>query len=803
MSLERTLLFFLYATVLWAFGALAYFAHLHTPAILLFLGAFVLRLFKDQLGLRLSPLFWLGASGLVLAGSFYGWFVLYERLYTVVYLFLYLQINKVWTWEKNRDLLQIFGLSFFHMLAAAVSTQALLFAPVMLGYLFLVLGGLITLTLKKDAERAILTSRRDRQKEEDPFAPATVQSGNRARLSEVLARPYLSRSFLGSVTGVLVLILLAGTLIFYTIPRLETRSITPPFASAPSAPRSASGFSDSVELSHSQQVVLDPTVAMRAYPLTGYEFQGGYPRIGIMRLRASTVDHYNGRRWTRGHTFGRRSSSGRIASRNIVFEERREPLPHEREQETAIIMEPHISSYLFAPEGARRLEVSLHNATFHVDDENHSVRFADGRQPTRQVRYLTRNVAANRPIGLNELMVAHEGPDREEASATPAVMSGQRLRGESAGARVLDSLFRLWNPTVSGLNPDRLPRELEEVYLQLPDHPDSVTVSRLAAEWTGDLDNPLEIAKEIELALKRNYGYSLRIPFSGRSDHLSYFLTEAKSAHCEYFATAMTLMLRARGIPARMVTGYASDEWVHGEPGHFVVRQEHAHTWVEAHVIGMGWVSFDPTPNVGIGSGRIPDTWARRFSRMMDNLRLAWYGAVIDFDSQSQERVYQTVFASIGGLPSPGDMLARSPRETERRSPILLAVLSFAGAGALGLLLLRELRARLRPTIRGGSAAMLGAAPQDRRIEDYLRLLHEVEKQVERTPSETPMEFARKIALRNGPLSEEFAGITETYYTARFDGATWGVGDSQRANALLRRLRESTDHSRGRPARKA
>ncbi len=801
MSFRRTLEFFVYATVLWAFATLAFFAQLHLLAVALFAFAFVLRLFRDTLGIRLSPLFWLMASGVVLVGSFYGWFVLYERLYTVVYLFLYLQLNKLWTWEKNRDLLQLFGLTFFHMLAAAVSTQSVLFAPALLVYLFLILGGLITLTLKKDAEKALLTGRRKGRgeaEEEDPFVPVTLHADSRTRLGEVFARPYLTRSFLGSVSGVLVLILALGTAVFYAIPRLQAHSRFTPHFSTSQMARSQSGFSDFVELSASQEVQLDPTVAMRAYPLTGYDTEGGMPAMGIMRLRGSTLDHYDGRRWTRGETLGRRGSNTRREHGKIAFPDEREPFAFETKLETAIELEPGVSSFLFAPEGVQSYELVRRNESFTVNDETRTVRFADQSSAMRQVQYVTQSRGALRPPSLVELMAAYAsatGADEGEAELLAAAK--ERSRFGSPGTRVLNSLFRLWNPTVSGLYPERLSRELEEMYLSLPEHSDMEVVSRLAGEWTEGHDHPIEIAKELELSLKRNYGYSLRIPFSRRPDHLAYFLTEARAAHCEYFATAMTLMLRTQGVPSRLVTGYASDEWVPDKQGHYIVRQEHAHVWVEAYIPAMGWVSFDPTPNSGIGGGRIPDTWARRFNRWMDDVRLAWYGAVIDFNADSQEQVYQAVFSPMQGLPSVTELLTRSPAEEERRTPVLPVVLSFAGAMALGLLLIRELMARRRlPAQGGGEQGWAGRNASGVRIEDYLRLLREVEKQVSRTPSETPLEYARKISVRDEPLAEEFAEITEMYYGARFDGVAWRPQDSQRANALLRRLREKQEGPR-------
>ncbi len=68
-------------------------------------------------------------------------------------------------------------------------------------------------------------------------------------------------------------------------------------------------------------------------------------------------------------------------------------------------------------------------------------------------------------------------------------------------------------------------------------------------------------------------------------DPIEDFVTEHPQGHCEYFATALTLMLRSQGIPARMVCGFKCDQndW-NSAGGYYQVRQLHAHTWVEAYL---------------------------------------------------------------------------------------------------------------------------------------------------------------------------------------------------------------------------
>jgi len=78
------------------------------------------------------------------------------------------------------------------------------------------------------------------------------------------------------------------------------------------------------------------------------------------------------------------------------------------------------------------------------------------------------------------------------------------------------------------------------------------------------------------------------------ADPLAYFLFTRKQGHCEYFASAMTVMLRTAGIPARLATGFQSGVY-NPITDFWLVRASDAHAWVEAWIPGRGWTTFDPT----------------------------------------------------------------------------------------------------------------------------------------------------------------------------------------------------------------
>jgi transglutaminase-like putative cysteine protease len=137
------------------------------------------------------------------------------------------------------------------------------------------------------------------------------------------------------------------------------------------------------------------------------------------------------------------------------------------------------------------------------------------------------------------------------------------------------------------------PAEISSRYLRLPDTvPDRVLA--LAREVTQAARTPYDRAVAIEAYL-RTYPYTLEVgpPPVGR-DVVDYFLFTAKKGYCDYYATAMVVLARAVGLPARIVVGYASGDY-DAQTAEYIVRQRNAHSWAEVYFTGVGWVEFEPT----------------------------------------------------------------------------------------------------------------------------------------------------------------------------------------------------------------
>jgi transglutaminase-like putative cysteine protease len=135
-----------------------------------------------------------------------------------------------------------------------------------------------------------------------------------------------------------------------------------------------------------------------------------------------------------------------------------------------------------------------------------------------------------------------------------------------------------------------------EIYLEstlrLPDYPQRERVRELADMLTADAECDYEKAKAIERYFY-NGEFTYNLGFVPQSKAVDYFLFESKTGTCSDFASAMTILAREAGLPARYVEGYSMTE--ESEPGVFLIKLKHAHAFTEVFVPGTGWVIFEPT----------------------------------------------------------------------------------------------------------------------------------------------------------------------------------------------------------------
>ncbi|MEJ2758873.1 MAG: transglutaminase-like domain-containing protein [Anaerolineales bacterium] len=177
---------------------------------------------------------------------------------------------------------------------------------------------------------------------------------------------------------------------------------------------------------------------------------------------------------------------------------------------------------------------------------------------------------------------------RQTPAGAPDLFAGT-LQAESYTVRTVDSALpenRLeTSPAMSAW--------VWRTYLQLPEEL-PVRVTQLAQEIVRGQVEPFAKAQAIQNYL-RQYPYTLEVPLPpSNQDVVDYFLFELQQGYCDYYATAMVVLARSVGLPARLVVGYAQGTF-DPESGAYRVTGEEAHTWVEVYFSELGWVEFEPT----------------------------------------------------------------------------------------------------------------------------------------------------------------------------------------------------------------
>jgi protein-glutamine gamma-glutamyltransferase len=277
-------------------------------------------------------------------------------------------------------------------------------------------------------------------------------------------------------------------------------------------------------------------------------------------------------------------------------------------------------------------------------------------------------------------------------------------------------------------------------YLELPDDLPARDVA-LARSITAGASTPYGRALAIQSWLQRNTTYDLSVPREPNGvDAVDHFLFQTRRGFCEHIASAMVILLRASGVPARIATGYGPGER-NPFTGYWEVRESDAHAWVEVLIPGAGWVQFDPT--FGVPSAE--PSWASRLvgPQLVAALGRAVAGAIPD-----------SVKAAAGEA---GRGLVAGARAGLAAWPVLLAVAALAAAGFAWR------RRRRRASARGPTDDL------DRVFDELIAAVAEagIEPAESRTPSELLSAIRGDDAMPAG-VSEGAALIVRTFELGRF-----------------------------------
>ena len=161
------------------------------------------------------------------------------------------------------------------------------------------------------------------------------------------------------------------------------------------------------------------------------------------------------------------------------------------------------------------------------------------------------------------------------------------------------SRYSVADATSLRLASEQYPAWVTNAYLQVPEDISERTV-RLAAEITAPHSNNFDKAIAVRDYLRANIAYNDQIDAPPADvDPVDYTLFVSKEGYCNYYASAMAMMLRSQGIPTRVASGYAQGEF--NDDGSFYrVRASNAHTWVEVYFPDYGWIQFEPTSAIPV-----------------------------------------------------------------------------------------------------------------------------------------------------------------------------------------------------------
>lgn len=336
-------------------------------------------------------------------------------------------------------------------------------------------------------------------------------------------------------------------------------------------------------------------------------------------------------------------------------------------------------------------------------------------------------------------------------------------------------------------------------YLQRPANLDP-RIYELARRWIleAHAQTNYDAARVIEAHLRHDFGYTLDLK-AGGADPLADFLFRVRAGHCEYFATAMTVMLRTLGVPARIVNGFQPGEYNDAADA-YTVRQSDAHSWVEVYFPqNNAWVSFDPTPAAGHTGDTNNGGWLGGLRKYAEALELFWIQYVVAYDKQEQRSLASTVRSSLGAYRQTAGQAADELRAQLRawwqqlpalgqakgraitiNAPLLLVIV--AGGGLLFILAQRLRRMRLKR----GRTSNEGNTPGRSAIVFYERMNQALATRgLQRTPAQTPLEFAAATGVSEALL------VTNAYNRVRFGAHDLSLAESEHVEAWLQRLEES------------
>lgn len=487
------------------------------------------------------------------------------------------------------------------------------------------------------------------------------------------------------------------------------------------------GFSDHVDLGGVGKLRTDPTIAMRVQPS---RLPPNPPARLALYLRGTAFDRYDGTTWSR-------TRNGRYPA---------------DQQGALVVVHP------YADKTAED--------TLQIDLEPISPPVI--LLPSDAVAF--RLLARGEPV-LGRPTPIFVGPEAE-----------YKYVGDDRGLR-----YEIISKGRAPIRPEPLDGTERARYLTLPRQlPDRV--AQLARDWTRNARSSRESAQLVEYHLRSEYRYDLDSPSGGAKNPLDHFLFESRRGHCEFYSTAMSVLLRTVGVPTRNVTGFVGGTY--NRFGRFyAIRQGDAHSWVEVYLDGAGWTLFDPTPP----ASAVPQVETTGILAILRDIAEAaaqrWSRYVVGYDLEQQLRLFRWFAHRYGEEAThPSWKPAAAPRRTRALASGMLLV---GGAAAYWYWL----------RLRRRSAGPVGDAPESLTAAQIVALYRTLEaamaaRGVPRVPSTPPLTHAEALAALGHPIAPEVLALTQRYLEVRYAGRPLSEQDRK---DFSRRVKDILDRT-ARPA---
>jgi transglutaminase-like putative cysteine protease len=676
-----------------------------------------------------------------------------NRVLALVHMTLFVSAAKLFQNKRDRDWVFLYLIAFFQMLLAAGLTFNATFVASLATFLFFFISTLAAFEIRR--------ARREVGNLEDETVTPLKQPQRIKYRSKEAPIPAGGigrvRYLLGASTAQTLIVAALTLPLFFLIPRLGGGGVARGFGEGDAF----TGFSDRVELGQGASIKKSPRVVMRV------RLDHKAPRY--LRWRGVALENYDGRAWsvnkdekkedvqTQGVN-GISESAAKNIPLNFRYPLRISPSSHPVLLEQRFVLEPLDTPALFAAQRAYSVQGPM----------------------TALVR--DKSTGALTAVGL-------KGRTAYGVTSDISIPSEQELRADSP-ASCSDEIRRRYLPLMRKLDP---------------------RISQRAHEITRAAPTPYDKAKAIEHYLKTEFNYTLELK-EVQGDPLAEFLFGTREGHCEYFATAMAIMLRTLEIPSRIVNGFQMGEY-NDLNDMYTVRESDAHSWVEAYFPKTdSWIEFDPTPSAGINDYSQGGLLAQ-LRRYADAMEVFWLDYIVTLDSDEQASIMVdlqhrllTVKDRLYIYYVDAKLWMRSKLDglIFNRTWSVGELLKLAtGLGVLGLSLVSlyvvfayRNRRSLPPTGYGPWWHRLFILPMWRRKltqRDYRQsavLFYEQMLAIARRaglikqPHQTPVEFAISSGL--SPIRE----ITTLYNRVRFGGAELDERESRRVSELLGELKQ-------------